>query len=119
MDFLVGIVLFLVLGAVVLVPFYLRYLTRAKELDALVKLGEGGADVQVMLAAMMKQQYSPQADKRRGLVLIGVALPVMAFGLFEGEALFLYMLGGIPLLVGFMYLMMARSALAQGPETKN
>ncbi len=58
MDFLVGIVLFLVLGAVVLVPFYLRYLTRAKELDALVKLGEGGADVQVMLAAMMKQQSS-------------------------------------------------------------
>jgi hypothetical protein len=119
MDFLVGIVFFLVLGACILVPRYFRHLTRTKEMEALVKLAENGTDVQLAVMALVRRQYSPQQDLRKGVLLMAVAIPLVTLGWVQSEPFIAIVFGGIPLLVGLAYLYMAKNAKPSADEAEH
>lgn len=109
MDELIAIVLFLVLGGCISLPVYLNYKAREKELETVIKLAERGADMQSLLNSMLTRRDTSRSDLRKGLLMIAVALPLIVFGISEGEAYIALIFGGIPLLVGLAYLTMAKS----------
>ncbi|MCB1649425.1 MAG: hypothetical protein H7A05_03565 [Pseudomonadales bacterium] len=119
MDELIAIVALVIVGACFILPFYLRYQINLKELDTLTRLAEGGADVQTIINTLLKRRENPQSDKRRGLLLLAVAIPLIAFGVSQGEAYIALIFGGIPLLLGLAYLIMAKSKANTPQETQN
>lgn len=104
MDEMIAIVMFLSIAACIIVPFYLRYLTRIKRMDTIVKLAENGGEVKSDMIKMLGYEGGPTHDMRKGLVLIALSLPVL-LGFFVADRLELAVfLGGIPLCVGLAYL---------------
>ncbi|MCB1665657.1 MAG: hypothetical protein KDI28_07730 [Pseudomonadales bacterium] len=118
MQELIAIVLFLVIGGCVALPIYLNYRIRSKELDTLMKLAEGGGDVQSMVDSLMRRHDTTRSDKRKGLLLLAVAIPLIAIGIIEAEVYIALMFGGIPLLVGLAYLLMAKSGKSMPQEAQ-
>ena len=109
-DDLVPFVFFITIGLCVIIPFYLRYLSRVKELDTLSKLAEGNLEIRADLIKLIQRPSLPRNDLRKGLVLVALAIPIIIGGLVEGKLIVSIVLGGIPLLVGLAYIYMAKSA---------
>lgn len=104
MDELVGIVLFTSAAACIIVPFYLRYLTRIKRMDTIVKLAENGSDVKAEMIKMLGYEGGPTNDLRKGLVFIALSLPLLLGFSVMGRYELAAFIGGIPLCVGLAYL---------------
>jgi hypothetical protein len=111
-EAIIPIVLFLVIGACIMLPVYLRYLTRTKELDTLSKLSESSEDIRTDILKFMQRptMSTPRNDLRKGLIFLAISIPVILGGLVDGEVMVSIVLGGIPLLVGLAYVYMAKSA---------
>jgi hypothetical protein len=77
MEELVGIVLFTGAAACIIVSLYLRYLTRIKRMDTIVKLAENGGDVKAEMIKMLGYEGGPTNDLRKGLVFIALSLPLL------------------------------------------
>lgn len=116
---LVPIVFLIVLGVCVIVPVYLRYLTRGKELDTLSKLAEGNVEIRADLIKLIQRPSLPRNDLRKGLILIALAIPIIIGGLVEANLIVSIVLGGIPLLVGLVYAYMAKSVKTTERELVN
>ena len=111
-EAMIPIVLFLVTGACIMLPVYLRYLTRNKELDTLSKLAESSEEIRTDILKFMQHptMSTPRNDLRKGLIFLAISIPVILGGLVHGEVMVSIVLGGIPLLVGLAYVYMAKSA---------
>ena len=110
MDSLIPIVLFLMITAIIVLPVYIWYLGRVKELETLNKLAQSNVEISTDLLKLMQRPSLPQNDLRKGLILLAVAIPIIVGGLVDGSIMVSIVLGGIPLLVGLAYVYMAKSA---------
>lgn len=104
----VGITFIFVVGASVIVPFYLRHLSRVKELETLVKLAEGAGDLRENLLKLLEPRVVPHSDLRKGLIFIAIGLPLLIASLLDSQPIQATVMGGIPLLTGAAYLFVAR-----------
>jgi hypothetical protein len=104
MDALVPIILFLAITACIIVPVYLRYKTRVKKMETVVKLAESGVEVKAEMIKMLGQEGGPVSDLRKGLIFIAIAIPVSSGLLIEGQVAIAAVLGGVPHCVGLAYL---------------
>ena len=107
-DTLVPIVLFLVIAACIIVPVYLRYKTRVRKMQTIVKLAESGGVVNTDMIKMLGQEGGPVGDLRKGLIFIAIAIPVLLGLLIQGEYAIAVVLGGVPLCVGLAYLVVMK-----------
>jgi hypothetical protein len=107
---------FLLVGALVLVPAYLRSKERQKMADALRLAIEKGqtlpADImETMNVTVAKSAPSPQRDLRVGIIWMGVAVGLAAFGIALGfeepEATFpLVAIAAFPGFIGLAFLVL-------------
>ena len=95
-------------AATIVTPLYLRYLQRIKELETLVKLSEGGHEVKLDLLALLQPVRPPRNDARRGLIFLAVGIPLTTAMAIDGSYVMAVLLGGIPLLIGAAFLLMAK-----------
>jgi hypothetical protein len=107
-DTLVPIALFLVIAACIIVPVYLRYKTRVRKMQTIVKLAESGGVVNTDMIKMLGQEGGPVSDLRKGLIFIAIAIPVLLGLLIQGEYAIAVVLGGVPLCVGLAYLVVMK-----------
>ena len=103
-DNLVAIFLFTAITACIIVPFYLRYKTRLRKMETVVKLAENGGEVNVDMLKMLGQEGGPTSDMRKGLIFIAIGVPVLLGLLAQGMTTVAVLLGGVPLCVGLAYL---------------
>lgn len=103
-DTLVPIVFFLMVAACILIPSYLRYKTRVRKMNTVVKLAESGGEVKAEMIKMLGQEGGPTSDMRKGVILVALSLPIIVGLLIAGEYVTAVILGGIPLCVGLAYL---------------
>lgn len=104
MEDWIAIVLFLCTAACIIVPFYLRYLTRVKRMDTIIKLAENGGEVKAEMIKMLGYEGGPTNDMRKGLVFIAISLPTLLGFMLAGKFQMAAFIGGIPLCVGLAYL---------------
>lgn len=108
------VMLLIVVTAVcILTPIYLRYLQRIKELETLVKLAEGGHEVRVDMLSLLQPPRAPRNDMRRGLIFLAVGIPLALAFVIDGTYMMAVLLGGIPILAGLGFLVMARLETAR------
>lgn len=85
MEILVPLAFFAMIAAIVIAPSYLRSLERQKQQEILKAAIEKGQSLPPELIAAMssdtrKPAPSPERDLRRGIVWLGVAVGLAAFG---------------------------------------
>jgi hypothetical protein len=109
---LIPIVMFIMLGLVFIVMFYLRFRARVETQQTIRLALEKGTELSPEL---IKQLGEPEPardqDLRRGLIWIalGVGMAVLAFGIDEPDAMGpLLGTGAFPALIGVAYLIMWR-----------
>ncbi len=112
----VAILLIIVTAICILMPIYLRYLRRIKELETLVKLAEGGHEVKLDLLTLLQPVQPPRNDLRRGLIFLAVGIPLALAFIIDGTYMMAVLLGGVPILAGIGFLVMAKleATRAQG-----
>lgn len=103
-------------AASIITPLYLRYLQRIKELETLVKLSEGGHEVKLDLLTLLQPVRPPRNDARRGLIFLAVGIPLTAAMVFDGSYVMAILIGGMPLLIGAAFLLMARMDAARASD---
>lgn len=104
-DDLVPVIALIILGACILIPFYLRYLTGVKKMDTLVKLAESGTEFKADTLNLLSRESGPVTDFRRGIIFIAISLPVILSLLITARYELAVLLGGIPLCVGIAFLL--------------
>lgn len=90
-DILVPLFFFVFLGAIIIVPRWLRSRDRRTMLDTVRTAYERGAAIPPELIAAIQVDkagpaHTPQRDLRGGVILIGVALGLVGIGLAQGAA---------------------------------
>jgi len=118
-DEWIPIVLFLCTAACIIVPFYLRYLTRIKRMDTIVKLAENGGEVKAEMIRMLGYEGGPTNDLRKGLVFIALSLPVLLGFVVAGRYELAVFIGGIPLCVGLAYLAVMKFGYRHNKEQES
>jgi hypothetical protein len=106
-DALVPIVLFLTVGTVFCVYFYLRFRSRQSVHDTVRAAMERGHDLTPQLLEMLSNGASGQGDLRRGVVLIALAA-AFAIAAVVLDVDQLLGVAAFPLLVGLAYLVLWR-----------
>lgn len=107
-DSLVGVVLFIVIGLCILVPFYLAYLNNVKKMETLIKLAEHGVDIKSGTTNLLTQEHGTLSDLRRGVIFIALSLPIILSLVISGDYQEAAFFGGIPLSIGMAYLLVAK-----------
>jgi hypothetical protein len=122
---LLGVVFWVFVASIILVPLYLRYRDRGRLHETLRIAYEKGQPVPSELIDALKsgvtpvRPWTPESDLRRGLVLVGVGLGLagLGYGLWYGlssvSSIAAYVSGGcvagagaIPGLIGVAYLIL-------------
>lgn len=104
----VGVVLFIVIGLCILVPFYLAYLNNVKKMETLIKLAENGVDIKSGTTNLLTQEPGSLSDLRRGVIFIALSLPIMLSLLIGEDYQEAAFFGGIPLCIGLAYLLVVK-----------
>jgi hypothetical protein len=100
----------------------LRHRQRIKELDTLLKLAEGGQDVKLDTLTLLQQFGAApvvdksRTDKRRGLILIAVGIPLSLSLLIGGNYMETILFGGTAILIGAALLIMAKQDAPRAPD---
>ena len=119
METLIPISLFLMIAVIIVTPVYLAYLARAKELETLSKLAESNVENREDLLKLIQRPSLPRNDLRKGLILLAISIPIIVGGLVDDAVMVSIVLGGIPLLIGLVYVYMAKSAEPTQREMPN
>lgn len=88
--------------------FYLRYLVKVKRLDTLIKLAESGGEIKPEMVALLSQEGSAIRDLRKGLFAMALGIPIAIGCMVLDQPAMAAFGGGIPLLIGVAYLVVAR-----------
>ena len=103
-ETMVPIVLFLTIGAVIMLNFYFRYRTRqAIQLTVRTAIEQG----QQLTPDVLEGLTSRNGDLRRGIISITIGVAIAAFGLLLGEEDAvgpLTAISAFPILIGLAYL---------------
>ncbi|HSG91331.1 MAG TPA: DUF6249 domain-containing protein [Pseudomonadales bacterium] len=107
MEAMIPITLFATPGIVAAIWLWLRYRQRRDMMNLVGSLAERDQTLPTDLAAILAAGVEPTAerDMRRGVLLIGIALALAAFGLIDGDVRDMLAAAVFPAIIGAAYLL--------------